>query len=235
MIFVGLDDTDMPDTRGTNKLARAMIAALAAEWKPHRLLRHQLLDDPRVPCTSKNGSASIALEPRNVGCTIPGLVAACRRMMLEDFIPGSDPGLCVTADEVSNAVRDFGRRCQRELVSRDDAFALARQEGIYLEGLGGTNGGVIGALAAVALASGGNDGRIVQWREYADDLSGPQPIAGIQARDIAVVELESQQAVEEGTVDVGKRLRPNYRHGQAVLFVQPRGDALGGWQAIKLT
>ena len=64
MILVGIDDTDMPDTPGTNQLARALAASVAGRYECARIVRHQLLDDPRVPCTSKNGSASILLQPK---------------------------------------------------------------------------------------------------------------------------------------------------------------------------
>jgi hypothetical protein len=42
--------------------------------------------------------------------------------------------------------------------------------------------------------------------------------------------------IAEGFVDVGKHLRPNFRSGKIVLFVEPA--AAGGdcaWQAVKLT
>ena len=38
------------------------------------------------------------------------------------------------------------------LVTIDDALRVAQECGLLLQGLGGTNGGVIGALAAVGLA-----------------------------------------------------------------------------------
>ena len=63
MIYVGIDDTDTLDDPGTNQLARLMIRELAGQARGRMILRHQLLEDPRVPCTKKNGCASIAFEP----------------------------------------------------------------------------------------------------------------------------------------------------------------------------
>ena len=59
MIYVGIDDTDVPGSPGTNKVARAVIQALLPRFKPLVSIRHQLLVDPRVPYTSKNSSASV--------------------------------------------------------------------------------------------------------------------------------------------------------------------------------
>ena len=55
MIFVGIDDTDTLDTPGTNQLARALACRLSERCDLVRITRHQLLFDPRVPYTSKNG------------------------------------------------------------------------------------------------------------------------------------------------------------------------------------
>ena len=54
MIYVGIDDTDMPGTPGTNQLARRLVAALPAGFALRVALRHQLFFDSRVPYTSKN-------------------------------------------------------------------------------------------------------------------------------------------------------------------------------------
>ena len=67
MIYVGMDDTDVEGSRGTNQLARSLVAALASEVRCIRIVRHQLLEDPRVPCTTKNGSASIAFDCQGIG------------------------------------------------------------------------------------------------------------------------------------------------------------------------
>lgn len=234
MIYIGIDDTDMPDTPGTNQLARALVETVRGDFTCRFILRHQLLSDPRVPFTSKNGSASILLEPRGAAAAdLSTLIGTLRRRMLDWFVPGSDPGLCVTT-EVPQVIREFGRACQRELISQHAARDLAARHGIHLEGLGGTEGGVIGALAAVGLAATGDDGRVVVLGEWPDDLSGPQPVERVRERDIEIVAQETSERIAAGTVDVGKHLRPNYRAGRVVLFVRAQGDRTGSWEAVRL-
>lgn len=218
MTYVGIDDTDVEGSRGTNQLARSLVAALASQFRCLRIVRHQLLDDPRVPCTTKNGSASIALEP--IGAVdLVELAQRCREHMLADFVEGSDPGLCV-AERIPDDVVRFGLRCQSELVSQEEAHEVARRHGLLLEGLGGTCGGVIGALAAVGLAATGNDGRVVQLAQWPDDLTGTQPVEQLHERNVAVFCRENGEKIDTGSVDVGKRLRPNRRDGGNVLFVE---------------
>lgn len=238
MIIVGIDDTDTRDSRGTNQLAKAMARELADQYLCHRITRHQLLDDPRVRYTSKNGSASLILELRDrsrASAPLYDLADAFRRLMQADFIPGSDPGLCV-ADHVDREVMEFGRRCQHEVVDRSQACELAARHGVILEGLGGTCDGVIGALAAVGLAAADNDGRVVQWQHWPDDLSGWQGVEEIERRGIEVRMHGTLDRVRAGSVDVGKRLRPNWRAGTCVLYVT-RDDSqsapAGSWRAIR--
>jgi hypothetical protein len=241
MIYVGIDDTDILGSRGTNQLARAIVQELTHDWKCQGIVRHQLLDDPRIPYTSKNGSASITLEPRFPLPTpeadeVPALIEVCRHVMQGWYIEGSDPGLCVT-HQVPVAVTEFGWRCKQAVVTQQEARQLAAQHGLHLEGLGGTEGGVIGSLAAVGLIVTGNDGRVVQLGEWPDDLTGPQPVSVIQSRGIVIQEMDSFATVETGTVDVGKHLRPNRRDGGTRLFVRPIAGVGSPCQyhAVKLT
>mgnify|MGYP000273024857 CR=1 FL=1 len=58
MLFIGLDDTDNLESRGTGHLARQIAATLSADYSVLGVTRHQLLLDPRVPCTKNNSSAA---------------------------------------------------------------------------------------------------------------------------------------------------------------------------------
>jgi hypothetical protein len=103
--------------------------------------------------------------------------------------------------------------------------------------LGGTEDGVIGALAAVGLIAGQNDGRVVHIGKWPDDLSGQQPIGKLHDRGVEVRQLHTGANVSGGHVDVGKHLRPNLRDGRIVLFVDsatPETTPGCSWQAIRL-
>lgn len=238
MIFIGIDDTDIIDTPGTNQLARLILKRLGGIARDAVICRHQLFFDPRVPYTSKNGSASIQL-PRALADDVNRLIHVIRKVMQEWFVEGSDPGLCV-AEGVSEEMSSFGLRCKTEVVSQDEARAIAARAGCHLEGLGGTEQGVVGALAAVGLIAGGDDGRVIQldsWPYPDDAFSGPQEIDGILARGIDEIRnLESDERITIGMVDVGKRLRPSWRGGRVVLYVNPSTDPgdTTSWSAVKL-
>jgi hypothetical protein len=130
----------------------------------------------------------------------------------------------------------FASRAKTEVVSQKDARTVASRSACYLEGLGGTNQGIIGALAAVAFAASGDDGRIVhvdQW-PWPDSLSGVQQVAAIHDRGVADIRTTSGEAFTGDIVDVGKHLRPNWRGGRIVLFVEPPAAPGSPWQAAKV-
>lgn len=226
MLIIGLDDTDTLDTRGTGRLARAIAETLAATYPLLGVTRHQLLVHPQIPCTKNNSCAGILLDAP--AAAAPGVLERVRAWMLADFVPGSDPGLCVAAD-VPPEITAFGRRAQRDIVTRDSARDLAAACGLPLLGLGGDESGVIGALAAVGLAACGEDGRYVQVGR-SRDLVGWQPVAAILEAGIAAVRTADGQPVLEGAVDTD-RLRPARRGGQPVAVVEWAGDH---WLPLKL-
>jgi hypothetical protein len=227
MIFVGLDDTDNAESRGTGQLARMIAADLAAEYRVLGVTRHQLLVDPRVPCTRNNSSASIVLDG-NGSADLSTLADRVGELMLGDLQPGSDPGLCV-ASPVPAAVIEFGRRAQRQLVTQAEARHLARAHEIRLCGLAGTQDGVIGALAAVGLAASGQDGRYVLVGR-SRELTGLQPVEALLGAGIAAVQTLEGEPVTSGLVAVDK-LRPARRGGQPIAVVEWAGDH---WLPLKL-
>lgn len=232
MIRIGIDDTDIVGSPGTNQLARAIVRDLADRADLVRITRHQLLDDPRVPYTSQNGSASILLNPTGP-LSLEEVIGACRVRMLDWFIVGSDPGLCVS-DHVPSEVIEWGQRCKTDLVTKAMAYELAQSWGLHLEGLGGTEGGVIGALAAIGLAETEDDGRLVNWQLWPDDLTADVSIEVIRHREIDVVVRDTGEQLTTGTVHVGKHLRPNLSRGRATLWVEPGERGPHTWKALKL-
>lgn len=83
---------------------------------------------------------------------------------------GSDVGLCIVpSQQVPEGVKLWGKRAKSEVLHMKEAEDKAKEKGIYLIGLTGTHGGIIGALAAVGLRAGGNDGRFI-WINSAKNL-----------------------------------------------------------------
>ena len=218
--LVALDDTDVPGGRGTGQLARMLMQALVERGaRGCGVTRHQLLVHPSVPYTSHNSANCLGLaadwpDPADVLAWVCSLV-------VEECPEGSDPGVCMApASAVERAVVAFGRRTQREVVSQDAARRVAEASGCLLQGLGGTRDGVIGALAAVGLRAGGNDGRFV-------DLGGVRGLAGVvSASELIDAGVDAVLTGQGDAAGAGERVetlgwvRPRLREGRALLLVE---------------
>lgn len=228
MLFVGLDDTDMPGTRGTGHLARDVAAWLGADYPVAGVTRHQLLHDRRIPFTANNSSNVIMLDaPEADRFSILDRVAA--------FVPpqcpeGSDPGLCVAMPEQVQGLM-FGHRCQREIIPVALAVETAASRNVLLRSLAGSPCGMIGALAGVCLAASGNDGRFVHVGKVRD-LHGRVPLEAVLEAGVARVLTEDGTAVQSGSIETGDKLRPALRDGKPTLYVRPVESHV--WEALKI-
>jgi hypothetical protein len=149
-------------------------------------------------------------------------------MMLADFIPGSDPGLCLV-QAVHPELVDFGSRAKREIVTQEQAVRLAERTGAILLGLGGDHSGMIGALAAAGLAAGGDDGRYIELGSIRE-VSGLVPVETILAAGVGAVKTVNGETLASGMVLIEK-LRPARRDGKAVAVVE-KNEA--HWRFLKL-
>lgn len=226
-IYIGIDDTDNQESRGTGHLARVIAEKLSTSFPITGILRHQLLFDPRVPYTAKNSCAAIILSPQNKP-DLTEIIHQVESIMLADFQPGSDPGLCV-AFSVPEQVVAFARRAKTDLVHQSEARQLAHDHNILLQGLGGTQDGVIGALSAVGLAYSGEDGRYIQIGNVRS-LTGLCPVSDVLNAGLHAIRTLDETEISEGMV-LAEKLRPARRNSQPVLYVQQEEDY---WQPLKL-
>jgi len=226
MWLIGIDDTDMPDTRGTGRLARMMAAELARDGlRVCGVTRHQLLVHPDVPYTSHNSAACVGIEG-----AVADRLDWIRGYVRERSPEGADPGVCAAeAKAVGESVMEFGRRAQQEVVTLEEAKHLGEQDGCALAGLGGTNHGMIGALAAVGLRAAGSDGRFIEL--------GRMRHLGERVRVCALKEAGIDAVHSPGPIkpklDEWVRtfgwIRPRLRRGKAVLLVEREIDDGAEW------
>jgi hypothetical protein len=218
--YICIDDTDMPQTRGTNRLAIAIARELAGSWRCRSITKHPHLRHPDIPFTHGNNSCCMIFEPRP-GQRLEDLVDLVRDGMNADFIPGSDPGLCAATD-APPAVLDFARRSRSEVLSMEEAYAVAAQHGILLEGLGGTDQGIIGALAGLGSAVAGQPGQFLFLQQRELDFGGR-----LEPHELAAMGIErffdaaSGAPIAPASLWVPRKLRPSMRDGQPVIFAEP--------------
>ena len=230
-IYVGFDDTDTLDSdRGTGKLARWFENELPPSWRLWGVVRQQLLLDPSIPYTTHNSSACAILETSN-HYSVDDLISRAVRHIERQFIPGSDPGLCVASEDnpaLSRLVL-FGRACATRVVTQKEAIEAAL--GSHLSGHGGTNDGIIGAAAAVGLTARGWGGRFIEFGRLRD-FPEKVLVSDLERSGIMVISIDRDAQVPgpEDVVDTKGWLRPRLWGGRPGLPVAIKGKNL--WETV---
>jgi hypothetical protein len=129
---------------------------------------------------------------------------------------------------------DFGHMAKCDVLDRSVALAFADFCDVTLSAHGDDGGGVIGALAALALHLSGDDGRFV-WMPGLRDLTGLVTYDELRARaSIAEARDPSGREPKAGDIiDLGDRVRPVLRRSSSVLLLKAR-SAVRAEQASEL-
>ncbi len=220
-VYIGVDDTDVPGSPGTGRIAKTIGDLLAERGlgELRGVIRHQLLVADGIPYTSHNSAKCIEFESDR---DLQSIADVCINYFKENFLDGSDPGTCVVEkDAVSEAVIRFGGRAAEEVLTKEAALGLAAVEGIILDEHGGTGGGVIGALAAVGLSAGGNAGRYVQMRGI-KEIEGLVTVGDLLGETgiVSVVDEHGRTLAAGEVVDSLNWIRPSLVRGEPVLRVK---------------
>ncbi|BDQ33552.1 hypothetical protein [Pseudodesulfovibrio portus] len=219
-IFLGFDDTDDHDSAmGTGRLVREFGCQLPEGYTLAGIVRHQLPRLEEIPFTSNNSSA----------CAIIDMDDDCSPDMLRDLAvkhleahcaPGSDPGLCLAAEaDVVPAMVEFGQKATGHRLTQKEAMETARS--IQLYGLGGTNDGIIGALAAVGLTRLGWCGRFIEFGRLRD-LPADMHVHDLNDIGVSVVSVDRDPLVPlpGDVVTNAVWIRPSLWDGKPVLQVR---------------
>ncbi len=232
--FIGLDDTDNKDSRGTGFKSR-QLGKLITEKKlgdVQSISRHQLYVNDKIAYTSQNSSACLVVDTKKPDDL---------RLLCVDYLKnvaeiGSDAGLCFASEnQISEKIIDWGNRAKKEVLYKSDAYKLAENHGIFLEGYTGEKIGVIGSLAGVGLRKGGNDGRNI-WLKGTElrDLKGVyktgelKKIINIQA----IVTKEGNPVSDNDRIEVGEWLRPPIINNKNTVIVEQGNNENYEWKSV---
>jgi hypothetical protein len=224
-LFIGIDDTDNLETRGTGFHARSLGMSLqhAGLFRLHSITRHQLLADKRIPFTSHNSSACLFGEATSPPKDIE---MHCGEFLLSHSAHDSDAGLCIASIlQITPAIRDFGFRAKKEILTLEEAHKLAHDTGLILKGFLNTRLGMIGSLAAVGLRSSCSDGRLL-WTKHLRESSGTFSAAEYSVHtDIQrIIDLEKNPVPADATIFINDWSRPVMFEGFITLFVEKSSE-----------
>lgn len=229
LIYMGFDDTDVKGSpMGTGRLTRLFAESLVNEKCTVRgILRHQLPKLEDIPYTSNNSSACALIEINGDPGIVGRLTDAAVRHLARYAPDGSDPGLCVVReDDVPDVLVHFALEATTTKLTQDAAMHAAPKGS--LQGLGGTNDGIIGAAAAVGLTHHGWCGRFIEYGGLRA-LTDPVSVADLNRCGIRVISTDRDPVVPRpGDIILSEGwIRPSLLAGKPVLQVVANGE--GRW------
>jgi len=219
--FIGLDDTDYGDSIGTGALCRELMVHLQRkiDVTPCGITRHQFLIHPDIPYTSHNSSACLEIE---TDATESVLKDICERFITFLFHPGADPGVCIARkNQLNESMVTYGRRAQREVVDKKEAYQIAEHAGVFLKEYGGEGIGVIGALSGCALRMDGNDGRFILHKGIRETELEMTVKEIIERTAVEMVLDQSGKPLSSGDqISTNNWIRPDLKNGKVILMVK---------------
>ncbi len=220
-LLIGIDDTDNKNSRGTGFLARRIASEIENQklGEVMGITRHQLFVHPEIKYTSQNSSACLEV----VSNKATELRLYCRDFLLENSAPGSDAGLCLCKSDIfPQEIVEWGLCAKTQILNIDDAYQLASDYNIYLEGLTGEKIGVIGALAAVGLRKDGSDGRFI-WIEgnQLREINGVHKLTEIRniIGNITAISRNGEIVNDWERIQLDDWVRPVLRRNQKIIYV----------------
>jgi len=230
-VYFGFDDTDHHDSPyGTGKLVRWFQKALPGGCECVGVVRQQLFLSDDIPYTSHNSSACMIVEMVD-GALLDRSIESAASHINTYAIPGSDPGLCVVTERDSSLdeIVAYGHYCTHAVSSQREALQVAGK--VHLSGHGGTNDGIIGAVAAVGLTMSGWSGRYIEL-DRLRDWPGQTTVSEIRSGGVEVVSTDRDTRIPApgDTVITNGWLRPRLMGHRPVLLVQPKAPAV--WENI---
>lgn len=222
IVLLGIDDTDDVNSRGTGFQARRLGTSLEAAGLAglRAVTRHQLPKHPQINYTSQNSSVCLTLSTD--GTSLQELLQFVIDDLLQHSASGANPGLAIMERVEPNAeLLAFALTAKQEVVTLSAARQAARRGGVQAQRVGGSGVGLIGALAAVGLHSGGSDGRFV-WLPHIRSLSGVHPVADLKSTLGVEIQTPGGEPVPRSAeLELSDWIRPILRGGRAILLAEP--------------
>lgn len=230
-LYIGFDDTDTHDSDyGTGKLVRRFEDVLPDGCSLWGVVRQQLLVDERIPYTSHNSSACAIVEIPHPSM-MDEIISKAIDHIEDESTEGSDPGLCIVGenDPILAQLTTLGRLCTAKVMTQREILDSAN--GTYISGHGGTNDGIIGAVAAVGLTASGWCGRFIEFGRLRE-LPQVITVSEIERLGIHVISIDRNTMVpgNDDSVHTKGWIRPRLWGSKPVLPVLPAGKKR--WESV---
>ena len=219
---LGVDDTGHLDQSLTSKLIRNWLLSMkdASLICSEGITRHQLFESEKISSSYKNRALALTFKSSLSIFEIEDQIVEFTRM---NSSTKANPAVAILSRHSDSLhVLAFGRRCKNELLKISDSEQYASESNVLLRGIGGNRNGQIGALAAVGLRAGGNDGIFIHL-DGLESLKGDQTAGDIRNNSALqhIVDISSGEELDrDDMIKIDSYLRPQLVNGEPTQYVQ---------------
>lgn len=193
--YVCIDDTDeIGYEKSTGMISEEIQEYIASKYAKCSLItRHQLFIHEDIPYTSHNSSMcfSVDLNEEQKQDVINFVIAHIEQYSA----PTSQPGICIGFEkDIVNIDKflQYGFDAKTKVLTKDDAYTMAKEINFHLSEHKNDGQGVVGALAGVALRLYGSDGRV-------------KGNIKLKKEEVSVKELLEMESIDEVQFEDGSR------------------------------
>lgn len=227
LTYVCIDDTDeLGSDISTGEVAEELKRYVETHFAPCTLVtRHQLFLDDAIPYTSHNSSmcftTSLSYEQKTdlIQYAVSYLESICA--------PSAQPGLCVGFEKDLQDKRtliQFGEAAKNKVLTKDEAYAMARFQNLHLSEHKNGGQGVIGALAGIGLRLQGNDGRVKGKLKIPDKTLKVAELLERYPEIGAVQRVTRENVPDQAILQIDSALKMVWLDHKPVLLVNPIDD-----------
>ncbi len=225
--FICIDDTDeIGYYKSTGMISEEIQEYVQNKYAKCSLItRHQLFIHEDIPYTSHNSSmcftTHLSEEEKE------DVIAFVIKHIQEYSAPTSQPGICIGFEKDimdPEKLIQFGFDAKTKVLTKKDAYDMAKEQNFHLSEHKNDGQGVIGALAGIALRLYGSDGRVKGNLKLkvesisVKELLEHETIDEVQFADGSVASIDME-------VQLNDKLKRVLLHHKAVVLIQESEDS----------
>lgn len=225
--YICIDDTDeIGYEKSTGLLSEEIKEHIETNYhqKCSLITRHQLFIHEDIPYTSHNSSMCfITMLNDEEKEEITKFVIS----YIEKYsAPSAQPGICIGYEKDFTDIKallEYGFDAKKRVLTKEDAYAMAKMQNLHLSEHKNGGQGIIGALAGVALRFYGSDGRVKGNLKIAQDTISVGELLEYTSIDEVCFE-DGSLAFSDTIVRINDKLKRVMLNHKSIVLIQKEGD-----------
>lgn len=224
--YVCIDDTDeIGYEKSTGQISEEIQEYIQSNYSKCSLItRHQLFIHEDIPYTSHNSSMCFTVYLTEV--EKKDVIDFVIKHIEKYSAPTSQPGICIGFEKDIKDIEkliQFGFDAKTKVLTKDDAYTMAKEIGFHLSEHKNNGQGVIGAIAGVALRLYGSDGRVKGNIKIKDESISVKELLEYDSID-EVQFKDGEKATDDMNIFLNDKLKRVMLQHKSIVLIQKAED-----------